>query len=116
MIETLKDAFVQGRLDRDEFGAPAAPARRRPLARAAARSGGCAVIAAAAMWVASIADPDGPGNRIPFLAGPMVILATIAVIAALVILGRGVVASAEQRRSRGQLPRLPSLKASSTGS
>ena len=39
-----------------------APARRRPMARAAAGSGGCLVIAAAAVWGAGILDP-GPFAR-----------------------------------------------------
>src|SRR5512132_2743257 len=38
---------------------PPAPQRRRPLVRAAAESGACLVIAAAALWGASILDP-GP--------------------------------------------------------
>src|SRR5580693_6582380 len=86
VIETLKDAFVHGRLTRDELDTragraltaptradlaaltadipagpavagparPPAPARRRPLARAAAGSGGCLVIAFAAVRVAFI--------------------------------------------------------------
>ena len=95
VIEVLKEAFVHGRLTKDELdvragqalaartcadlaaltadipAAPAtagpartpAPARRRPLARAAVAAGIClliAVAAIAAMWVASIADPGGP--------------------------------------------------------
>jgi ferric-dicitrate binding protein FerR (iron transport regulator) len=94
VIGTLKAAFVQGMLAKDEFDArvsqafasrtcaelaaltadlpaglaaaasarPPAPARRRPMARAAARSGGCLVIAAAAVWGAGILDP-GPFAR-----------------------------------------------------
>ena len=90
VIETLKDAFVQGRLTRDDLDAragrtlaartcadlaaltadipaaagtarPPAPARRRPLAKAAARSGICLVIAGAAVRLAFLVDPDGPG-------------------------------------------------------
>ncbi len=107
VIETLKDAFMQGRLTGDELGAragralaartradlaaltadiraadiraagipaagipaesadlivagptrPPAPVRRRPLARAAAGSGGCLVIAFAALRLVSLADP-----------------------------------------------------------
>jgi hypothetical protein len=95
VIETLKTAFVQGQLSRDELGVragqalaartyadlaaltadipvgaaaaaptrPPAPARRRPLARAAAGSGDCLIIAFAAVWVgADILDPRGLGN------------------------------------------------------
>jgi len=83
LIETLKTAFVHGRLTRDELDAragraltartcadlaaltadipadlaaagsarPPAPASRRPLARTAAGSGGCLVIAFAAVRV-----------------------------------------------------------------
>jgi DUF1707 SHOCT-like domain len=93
VIELLKDAFVHGRLTRDELDVragraltartcadlaaltadipadaaatgstcPPAPARRRPLAKAAAGSGGCLVIAAAAMRATFILDPGGPG-------------------------------------------------------
>ena len=98
-IEALKDAFVQGRLTRDELdvragralaartraelaaltadipasgrgraGPAAGPAPvRRPLARAAARSGICLVIAVAAVRVAFLLDPDGPGPSPSFL-------------------------------------------------
>ena len=81
VIEALKDALVQGRLTRDQLsaragralaalttdipaeagpGAPACPARRRPLARAAAGSGGCVVIAFAAMRLFGLAESGGP--------------------------------------------------------
>ncbi len=134
VIETLKDAFVHGRLTKDELDAragqaltarthaelaaltadipPAAapagagPARRRPLARAAAGSGGCLVIAAAAMWLAEIADPGATPGPIPaFLGLPCLLVALAAVVAALCILGHGVAAPIEQRRSRRQPPR-----------
>ena len=94
VIGTLKAAFVQGMLAKDEFDArvsqafasrtcaelaavtadlpaglaaagqarPPVRVRRRPLARAAARSGGCLTIAAAAVWGAFILDP-GPFAR-----------------------------------------------------
>jgi Domain of unknown function (DUF1707) len=84
---------------------PPAPARRRPLARTAVGSGGCLVIAAAAMRVAFILDPDPPGPS-PYhsWAKPFVFLAIAAVLTALGILVVGVAISLEQRRSRGQLP------------
>ncbi len=137
VIETLKIAFVHGRLTRDELDAragqaltartcadlaaltadippapaaagtarPPAPARRRPLARAAAGSGGCLVIAFAAVRVAFILDPDGTGpNPYHSWARPFMLLAFLAVVAALGILGYGVATSWELRRSRGQLP------------
>jgi Domain of unknown function (DUF1707) len=91
---------------------PPAPARRRPMARAAARSGGCLVIAAAAVWGAGILDP-GPFAR--STAGPpgvlspglMFVIALYAVLAALGFLLVGMANSSEQRRSRGQLPPRP---------
>ena len=134
VIETLKDAFVQGRLTRDELdvragralaartradlaaltadipGSPAAagPARpptpapvRRPLALAAARSGICLVIAAAAVRVAFLADSDGPGpNPYQSWAPLCLTLAYLAVLTALGIFIHGVGAAVEQRRSR----------------
>jgi Domain of unknown function (DUF1707) len=142
VIEALKDAFVQGRLTRDELDAragraltartyadlaaltadippapsvpaaagsagsarPPAPTRRRPLARAAAGSGGCLVIAAAAVWVAFILDP-GPGPT-PYhsWAKPFLLLAVCAVYVAVGILVAGVAGAVKQRRSGGQLP------------
>ena len=143
VIETLKDAFVHGRLTRHELDTragraltaqtradlaaltadipavpsapaaaglarPPAPARRRPLARAATGSGGCLVIAAAAVWVAFILDPGPPGPT-PYhsWAKPFLLLALCAVLTAVSILVVGVAASVDQRRSRGQLPPRP---------
>ena len=93
VIEALKDAFVQGRLTRDELDTragralaartdaelaaltadipavpaaagtarPSAPARRRPLARAAAGSASCLVIAFAGVLAgAKLDDPRHP--------------------------------------------------------
>ena len=89
VIDTLKTAFVHGRLTKDELDAragqalaartyadlaaltadippaparsrparPPAPARRRPLARAAAKSGICLIIAAAAIGRRSPRSP-----------------------------------------------------------
>jgi hypothetical protein len=87
---------------------PPAPARRRPLARAAAGSGSCLVIAAAAVWGAGILDPGPPApspdhHWVPL----MLLIALAAVLAALGILANGAVTSWEQRRSRGQLPPRP---------
>jgi len=140
VIEILKDAFVQGRLDRDELDAragralaartyadlaaltadippapaaarpaaarpgaarPPAPARRRPLARAAAGAGGCLVIAVAAVRVVSLADPGATPGPIPkVFAFPSLVVAFSAVVAALLILVFGAAAAVEQRRSR----------------
>ncbi len=84
-----------------------ARARRRPLARAAAGSGGCLVIAFAAVWVGGHLDnPLGPSpykSLIPLC----LVMALTAVFTALFILGNGVAASIEQRRSRRQLPPRP---------
>jgi hypothetical protein len=129
VIEALKDAFVHGRLTKDELDArtgralaartcaeltaltadipparaasgptrPLVPARHRPLARAAAWSGGCLVLAAVAVWASLILDPGGPGIDRPW-AGLMVLLAQYAVIAALWIMWSGVTTSVQQRR------------------
>ncbi len=94
-------------------GPPASPAlaRRWPLARAAVKSGGFLVIAVALAHSGNIIDnsvPNGPG------VGPyhgwtrlLLLLTLTLVVTALVILGRGVAASVEQRSSRKQLPPRP---------
>jgi hypothetical protein len=133
VIEALKDAFVQGRLTRDELdvragralaaltadipGGPAAagPARppalapvRRPLAWAAAGSGSCLIIAAAAVRIAFLADSGGPGpNRYQSWAPLCLTLAYLAVLTALGIFVHGVGTAVEQRQSRKQLPPRP---------
>jgi hypothetical protein len=121
VIETLKDAFVYGRLTRDELDArairalaartcadlaaltadipagpvaagparPAAPVRRQPLAKAAAGSGSCLIIAVAAVRVAFIVDPGARPTPYQDWAAPMMLLAFLAVVAALGILGTG---------------------------
>jgi Domain of unknown function (DUF1707) len=87
---------------------PLAPGRRRPLARAAAKSGGCLVIAVAAVRVVPIADPGNSPGAIPGFWAPVCLLvALVAVVAALIILVLGVEASLAQRRSRRQLPPRP---------
>src|SRR5205823_5833827 len=88
---------------------PAAAARRRPLVRAAAQSGGCLVIAFGAMvFGGTVLDPDGPGPH-PYrsMASLVFVLVLAAVLAALGFLANGVVTSLEQRRSRRQLPPRP---------
>jgi Domain of unknown function (DUF1707) len=77
---------------------PCAPARRRPLARAAAMSGGCLVIAAALVVVAFLGPP---------VFGWCLLLGAVAVVVALGILGDGLVTAADQRRSHGPLPSRP---------
>jgi hypothetical protein len=92
-----------------------APARRRPLARAATKSGVCLIIAAAATWVLTfLVSADGhyhgiPGANAPYesLAPLAFFLAFGAVVTALCILVDGVGTAVEQRRSRRQLPPRP---------
>ena len=143
VIDTLKTAFVHGRLSRDELDArvgqtlaartyadlaaltadippapaapaaagparPPGPARRWPLVRAAAGSGGCLVFAAAAMWGAGILDPGPPAPSpdhgwVPL----MLLIALSAVLGALGFLIAGMSTCLKQRRSRGQLPPRP---------
>jgi Domain of unknown function (DUF1707) len=137
VVEALKDAFVQGQLTRDELdmrvgqalaartgaelaaltadiaGGPAGPVlpraatRGRPLARAAAASSPCLAIASAALWV--VGHLDNPLVPSPYRSWiPLCLLAAIAaLVAALFILGYGVGASIEQRRSRRPHPALP---------
>ncbi len=146
VIETLKDAFVHGRLTRDELdtragraltartsadlaaltadipavpsvpSAPAAaglarpptPARRWPLARATAKSGGCLGLAfALVLFAANVLDPHGLGNPYHPWSGLCALVAVGLVITASGIFATGVATSVEQRRSRRQLPPRP---------
>ena len=140
VIETLKDAFVHGRLTRDELDTragraltaptradlaaltadipavpsalaaaglarPPTPVRRWPLARAAAKSGGCLVLAfALVLFAANVLDPHGLGNPYHPWSGLCAFVALGLVLTALGIFGTGVATSVEQRRSRRQLP------------
>jgi hypothetical protein len=137
VVEALKGAFVQGRLTRDELDArvgqalaartgaelaeltadipaavagpvlPRASTRPRPLARAAAAASPCLAIASVALWVAGhLANPLGPSPYRSWI-DLSLLVAIAAVVAALFILGYGVGASIEQRRSRGPRPALP---------
>jgi Domain of unknown function (DUF1707) len=84
------------------------PARRWPLARAAAKSGGCLVFAfALVLFAANVLDPHGLGNRYHPWSALCAVVAWWAVIAAICIMGVRVAASPEQRRSRRQLPLCP---------
>ena len=102
---------------------PPAPARRRPLARAAAKSGACLIIAAAATWVlALLVSADGHYHGIPG-ANPSyeswaplaLLLAFAAVCTAIGIMLSAVVTSLEQRRPRRQLPPRPGGHAPEAG-
>jgi hypothetical protein len=132
VIETLKTAFVYGRITKSEFDTrtgqaltartfadlaalttdipsslpeaglarPPALAHRRPLARAAAKSGLCLVIAVAAVWIGALL-PSSPSSDpgAPFLA-----VALAAVITAFGILANGVATSLERRVTPRQPP------------
>jgi hypothetical protein len=119
VIEALKDAFVQGRLTRDELAARAARAlaartfaelatltadipaaagptwlltraRRRPLARKAVGSGSCLIIAAVAARVAGLVDPGPPAPSPYHSWAPLCLfVAFAAVVAAVLILALG---------------------------
>ena len=102
---------------------PPAPVRRRPLARAAAQSGACLIIATAAMRVLAflIAD-DGhyhgiPGANAPYesFAPLALLLAFAALCTAIGIMVSSAVTSREQRRSRRQLPPRPGGPARESG-
>jgi Domain of unknown function (DUF1707) len=82
-----------------------APTIRRPLAKAAAISGGCLGIAAAAMLIGGrIAESvPGPGPHHSWVAACFS-LALVAIMTALLTVGLGVLTSVEQRRSRRQSP------------
>ena len=86
---------------------PPAPARRPPLARAAAGSGGCLFIAAAAMMIHAHLDPGATPTPHDSWAKYFFLIALAAVLTALVILVHGVGTFVENRRSRGQLPPRP---------
>lgn len=139
VIETLQDAFVQGRLTKDELGAragyalaartraelaaltadipggpaparltrpavparPAALARRRPLAKAAAGSAACLAVAfGLVLFAANVLDPAGLGNPDHPWSGLCAFLAMVLLLAAVGIMTMGVSASVEQRRAR----------------
>ena len=142
-IETLKNAFVHGRLTRHELdartgqalaartyadlaaltadippvpAAPAAagpaslpaPARSWPLARAAAKSGGCLAFAfALVLFASNVLDPNGRGNPYVHWSSLYAFVAMFAVVGAVGFLGQGVVASVDQRYARRQLPPPP---------
>jgi hypothetical protein len=141
VVETLKNAFVHGRLTKDELGLrvgqalaartyadlaaltadippappaagsarPPAPARRRPLARAAARSGTCLIIAVPAFWAAAYFDPFGPWR------GVMVALAVCALWTAVGIMGYAMFTAWDHKSPRRQLPPRPGGQALQAG-
>jgi hypothetical protein len=73
-------------------------ARRMPLARAAAGSGICLVVAAAAMKIHAQLDPGNTPT--PYDSKYFYLIAVAAMVTALGILVHGVAASVENRRSR----------------
>jgi len=91
---------------------PPAPVRhRRPLVRAAAGSGGCAVVAFAALRIFDVIETEpwttpGPTPHHSLLL-VLLVVAVAAVVVALFILGYGAGSSIEMRRSRRQLPLRP---------
>ena len=90
----------------------ATPAVRRPLAKAAAGSGVCLIIAFAARAAVEHFDPAGAGpDPQHYMAAPFILLAFLAVFGALGILVVGVAASVNQRRSRRQPPPGPGGRA-----
>ena len=133
VIETLKNAFVHGRLTKDELNQrvgqalaartyadlaaltadtpsapaaagsarPPAPARRRPLARAAAKSGTCLIIAFPAFLVGSYFDPFGPWRAV------MDVLAVCGLWTAVGIMGYALFTAWDQKSRRRQLPPRP---------
>ena len=133
VIETLKNAFVHGRLTKDELNLrvgqalaarmqadlaaltadippapaaagptrPPAPARRRPLARAAAKSGTCLIIAFPAFLVGSYFDPFGPWRAV------MDVLAVCGLWTAVGIMGYALFTAWDQKSPRRQLPPRP---------
>jgi len=97
-------------LARDEVAGPPGLTRRWPLARAAVKSGGFMVIAAAVAHSGGIianGDYGAAAGSHHDWTRVLLLLALVLVVTALVILGRGVAASVEQRRSRQQLPPRP---------
>jgi hypothetical protein len=87
---------------------PWTPPRRWPLARAAAKSGGCLVLAfALVLFAANVLDPHGLGNPYHPWSSLCAVVAFGFVLTAVGIFATGVATSVEQRRSRGQLPPRP---------
>jgi Domain of unknown function (DUF1707) len=84
---------------------PPAQEITRPLAKAAAVSGVCLTIAAAAILIGGhIAEAGSGPSPHHSLVGALFLLALCAVMTALLTVGLGVVTSIEQRRSRRRLP------------
>ena len=95
---------------------PPAPARRRPLARAASKSGICLIITVTAVWAVFILAPGGPGGPGPDpYVSLMVFLAVSGLWTALGIMGYAVFTSWDQKSFRGQLPPRPGRRGHSLG-
>ena len=80
---------------------PPAPARRRPLARAAAKSGTCLIIAFPAFLVGSYFDPFGPWRAV------MDVLAVCGLWTAVGIMGYALFTAWDQKSPGRQLPPRP---------
>ena len=96
------DRLRAGQAEREQVIQARTPAtaRRHPLAKAAAGSGLCLVIAVAARWAVGHFDPGGIGpNPEHYLAPPFILLFFLALLAALGILVAGVAVSVKQRRA-----------------
>ncbi|HEY6295281.1 MAG TPA: DUF1707 domain-containing protein [Streptosporangiaceae bacterium] len=91
-----------------EAARPPAPARSRPLAKASVASGGLLGFAfGLILFAANVLDPHGLGNPYHPWSSLCATVAMVATIAAVLIFAHGVGTSAEQRRSRRQLPPRP---------
>jgi hypothetical protein len=79
---------------------PPVPPIRRPMAKAVAVSGVCLVLATASRFGVERFDPAGPGpNPHHSLGAAFFLLAFVAIVVALFVMGLGVYTSIEQRRS-----------------
>jgi uncharacterized protein DUF1707 len=104
------DEAADAALARADVAVPPGPTRRWPLARAAAKSGGFLVIAAVVVQSGNIianGDYGAATGSYHSWIRVLNVLAVALVVTALVILGRGLAASAKQRRSRKKLPPRP---------
>jgi hypothetical protein len=81
--------------------------RRRPLVRTATGVGSCLAVTVVAVWAHHVVDPGNTPTPYEAWATPMFLVAVFSVLIALGFLAYGVIASAEQRGARRQLPPPP---------